>query len=193
MLIRRRRQSLLYSLAICVLAFGASIAGAGPANAYAYTGCRWPNGYISWSNYTTAYDSTWNSAFSNWDGSSDVTFSKVGTNSYAGAIVGNATNFGSVGWDGMAPNAYSCSGGYWSSTGNPVQLNTYYTDGYTGYKRWSVAAHEIGHMLGLAHVGSGTTACSSVTIMNPYTSHRYDDCGKYTPWPDDISGVNALY
>jgi predicted Zn-dependent protease len=64
-------------------------------------------------------------------------------------------------------------------------LNEYITDGYSYYKRVSVAGHELGHMLGLAH--------NDWTLMDQSDYWRYDVAGIYSPTYTDVEEVNALY
>jgi hypothetical protein len=96
-------------------------------------------------------------------------------------------NYSGVGWDGIheyypsySANPYSCGTGY---------LNYYYIQDYEENKPESVGGHEIGHILGLGHVGGAV-------LMNAYTcgsNSRYCTYGVYTPQSDDEEGVNYLY
>lgn len=63
----------------------------------------------------------------------------------------------------------------------------YYTV-YATNKAVSVATHELGHVLGL-----GDLYGSYQSLMNGYTSTRYDSYGIYTPQQDDLDGINVLY
>lgn len=74
-----------------------------------------------------------------------------------------------------------------------VRINRSYTDSYSINGRISVMGHEIGHAIGLGHVGSGGGACSLVTLMNGYDSFRFNTCGVYRTTVDDRNGANALY
>jgi predicted Zn-dependent protease len=132
----------------------------------------------------------WIAAANRWGNLTDVGFSQVASSP---DLLYYPGNFGPTGWDGYAPTSFSCGSSGITGVNNEVQINTYYTDSYGTYKRESVIGHEIGHYLGLAHVGSASTACASVTLMNPNTPRRYDDCGVVGPVQDDITGVNALY
>lgn len=83
-------------------------------------------------------------------------------------------------WDGIT---------YWSSTGSAFNsgtkayLNTKYTGGYDANKVRGVAAHGMGHALGLDHV-------SGCRLMNGFTTSR---CGIYRPTADEINGINNKY
>ncbi len=66
-----------------------------------------------------------------------------------------------------------------------ARLNAAYTSGYSADKREGVAAHEVGHTLGLAH-------SSTCVLMNPTTPDR-TNCGVFTPQQDDVDGVQAIY
>ncbi|QDA25773.1 matrixin family metalloprotease [Paenibacillus polymyxa] len=58
---------------------------------------------------------------------------------------------------------------------------------YSSQKAQSVAAHELGHVLGL---DEGFSKC----LMYPTTPQRYDNWGIYTPQPsEDVFGINDLY
>ena len=81
-------------------------------------------------------------------------------------------------------SAYNLNGTKWPA--NKIgALKVYRGDGNT-LKRKSVAAHEIGHLLGLNHVNIRA-------LMYDNTSGRYDSYNISTPQQDDINGVNAIY
>jgi hypothetical protein len=85
-------------------------------------------------------------------------------------------------WSGYS--WFNPDSGYISKAG--AWINEYFTDAYSYYKRVSTAAHEFGHVIGLAHN-------SGAYLMEHYDSIRYDDNGIYSPTPTDIDEVNALY
>jgi Matrixin len=96
-------------------------------------------------------------------------------------------NNNSVNWDGISSIIPS-------PTSNPymfayAEMNKHFTDGYVAGARQSVAAHEIGHTLGLAHT-------NGAVLMNPYTlgtSGRWQAYGIKVPTQDEINGINYLY
>lgn len=86
--------------------------------------------------------------------------------------------YGNTGWDGATQ---ACNGS--SPRGATlVMLNRYYTDDYSAAKRNGVATHEVGHALGLGHMGDSTS------VMYPNTPGR----SQTSPGSDDIKGVNTL-
>ena len=103
-------------------------------------------------------------------------------------IYAGDTNNSSVGWDGLTTySSYTGSNGVkYFNNGTIVTLNYHYTQNYSANEAQSVAVHEFGHALGLAH-------SSTCVIMNGSTYTRYVTCGVYIPQYDDDNGVNALY
>jgi hypothetical protein len=103
-------------------------------------------------------------------------------------IITSNPDSGNTGYDGIT--YYSCSSGYFTN-GVRVQVNSYYTAGYSTNERVSVTTHEFGHALGLAHNNPST--CSGRPVMYYATPGRYTQCGIYTPQTDDINGINHIY
>jgi hypothetical protein len=128
----------------------------------------------------------WGSAVNSWN----TVSSKV---HISGAPLSNSQVFlswefdCSVGWDGITylhPNPYT---GFYSSA--DAYINRCYTDNYSDNERQSVMAHELGHVLGLAH-------SNGPVLMNPSTcgaGSRWCTYGIYTPQQDDKNGVVYLY
>lgn len=182
----RRRWYVRLSLLALVFALALVVAPLQSAFAYAYLGSRLANQPTSGCcasvnlQYTsmTSKDTTgWNNARSTWNGSAANVLFYNGSSSY---VVRDTYN-SSVGWDGVTYN-YGGS----TTTSSDIYLNSYYTSGYSDGKVQAVSAHELGHLLGLAHV-------NGCVLMNPYTSTRYDTCGVNYPTSDEVNGVNGLY
>lgn len=161
------------------------------ANAYSLTGCRFSSATIPYSSPTppTSYPAT--ASRSDWTVNTDV--ASFATSSATIRIAFAYGYYGATGWSGLT-QYYSCAG-----TGG-IHNNTVYlyinrtaTDPYVPNARQSVISHEIGHAIGLGHVGSSTGICLPATLMNPYDSFRYFTCGIYQTRADDRNAANSLY
>lgn len=91
-------------------------------------------------------------------------------------------NYSAVEWDGLAQITV-----IGTTTVNAwAYLNYFYTQTYDTNATISVAAHELGHVLGLNHeVGA--------VLMNVTTGDRYYTLGVFLPQQDDVNGINAMY
>jgi len=87
-----------------------------------------------------------------------------------------------VSWDGMTSLNVGLDLNFSAAA---LWMNSYYTGTYAQPTVNGVAAHEIGHSLGLAH----SNAC---VLMQPSTLLR-NVCNVYGPVQDDKNGVNSLY
>jgi len=178
-----------------VLASGLSALPAPPSEAYSLGSCQW--GAVTslrWSNFsgtTGIYETAVNTGASRWNATATpVSISQTASGNPTNFQV-NTANFGNVSWVGRAPNFDTCPAGFYNAA-LPLQLNTYYLASYSATRRAGIAAHEFGHNLGLRHVGSDTTPCASVALMNP-SAPRMNACGVYAPTADDVNGINAKY
>lgn len=80
-------------------------------------------------------------------------------------------NRSDVSWDGMWA---------WRPAADQLHLNTRYLNGYSTAKRRGVAAHEVGHALGLAHSIAGQLMVSTTTArgnINTPQAHDRSDYG----------------
>lgn len=68
-----------------------------------------------------------------------------------------------------------------------VTINTYYASSFTNNRRRAIWTHELGHGVGLDH------SASSAVMMYKCASCVFLNYGYYTPQPDDVAGVNAIY
>ncbi|CCE74120.1 hypothetical protein EGX35_00710 [Clavibacter nebraskensis] len=165
------------------------------ASAYSLGNCRW--GGISdlrWANFsgtTGIYATAMSTGASRWNATGTGIGISQAINTTSVNFNVNSANFGNVTWSGRAPNFDTCNAGGYNQA-LPLQLNTYYLANYSATQRAMVAAHELGHNLGLRHVGGDTTACGSVALMNPGDTRR-TACSVYGPKVDDINGINAKY
>lgn len=159
-----------------------------PALAFVNTGHKQPDTTVTYWMYTgvaadqTAYlngKSTWNTAtVIAFVSSGHVDTEEVGLTS---------VNNNGVQWDGLTTTFFNGNGIITYAT---VRLNDFYTNGYTAGKRQSVAAHELGHTLGLGDVSGGAELMNGKTCG---TSSRWCSFFINAPETDDINGINAIY
>lgn len=190
-MLKNTRRRLLSALAVAVTSM---LVFSAPALAYHLEGPRWSSQRSSgccatfYVQYSSAFYSGDKAGFDNgraaWNGSPANVLFYSGSSS----ITVDDTNNSSVGWDGITNWHWSSCGFLWQDECFDyahVLLNYHFTQNDSASTIKGIAAHELGHAIGLAH----TNGC---VLMTPYTSTR-NSCGIYTPTSDDVNGVNSLY
>lgn len=182
------------SLVAGVVMMLVTVFGIGPAMAYNLEGARWDNTPTSGCCATihVQYSSAWypgdSAAVDNARGAWNASPANVWLDNHSGALTADDTYNSSVGWDGITYwGTHGCGFLWWGTCFSyaNVYLNYYYTRNYSSSSTQGVAAHELGHAIGLAH----TNGC---VLMTPNTGDR-NNCGIYGPVSDDVNGINSLY
>lgn len=161
-------------------------------DAYVLNGARWPGQpysgccanvtfQIAPGMYAPNY-TAWLDGSTVWNNSPAYIYYRRTTSSSGNINLRETYNSG-VGWSGIATWSNSS---YANAVG---QLNRYYTQNYNANKIQAIAAHELGHFLGLADLA---TVCTG-SLMSYAPGPQYDQCGYNTPQQDEVNGVNAQY
>lgn len=180
-----------------VLAFGVLTVLIQKAQAYAYSGCKWPTNSPVYDGH--ALTSGWNTAVSNgrnqWNNvtssplnilrndtsNNDVTVGNTG--GLAGKTIRTCVNGTITDADIIFNAAFEPTPGWYTGTGSPGSK----------WDAWSVATHEFGHFIGFGE--AQTEICGGSEDSRPTMCEGYSAGKTYKRSLefDDINGLNVVY
>lgn len=185
-----RRVAVIIYVLVATLILGSEASAHVP---YPYLGSgKWSTSSLYYYSYATGDYATYASQVANdYTVLTDVNISATAEGyEKIGVFTGN---WGATNWDGRTYicTTSSCPDGVpidATYSYAEIDLNTYWMNAYLGWVKKAVIAHEFGHTLSLAHVGT----CDGLHIM--YTPVQ-SSCNKSisVPQSHDIAGVNARY
>jgi predicted Zn-dependent protease len=167
------------------------LGSAAAASAYTLEGGRWggtptsgccANIHVQYASSMYSIDRAgWDNARAVWNGSA----ANVYLTNASGALTVNDSYASTVAWDGITYlSSTSCgSSSCWTSAN--AYMNNYYTRSDSTSTIQGIAAHELGHAMGIGHA-------SGCVLMTAATSTR-NSCGIHGPTTDDVNGINRLY
>lgn len=174
-------------LVLCVAPLALASFTASPADAYAFNGCRWNHRSIRFyvPSPLLSYPA-WTSGANTWSGL-HAKYVLTGNNPDVRGTNENRGN--TVVWNGVTRRSGtvqdppSCPKGFFVSGRVEVVINWPRVSNYSRSKQRMVAAHELGHVFGLAH-----TPAHPEWLMYPS-----DQRTVLVPQHNDKAGVNARY
>lgn len=173
--------------AILMIAPALALAPATRAEAYFLMGCKVPGGanVLIHAVPPSIYSTPNANARANITTSTDATM--LNTTNYGASGIDSYMVFDTFVGEFSGRLLADCFGGpYWAPTPT-IQINRAYTDSYTASMKQSVIAHEMGHLLGLAHHNNWPP------LLMDFSDYVRELSGIYTVQPDDIAGINSLY
>lgn len=159
------------------LALSLWVGSAREAAAWTYIECKFNSASVDFGWHPTNRTDFVTSA-NRWTNATQINLRNAGEQSVARGINPFIQNYGNTNWDGRVP---ACSGSI--RTQVRLDINRYYSDAYTSWTRTGLMGHEIGHALGLGHVGA------TGSIMYPTTPGRASNL----PGQDEANGINSFY
>lgn len=188
------RRNGLRALVVALLVVAFSFVGQETASAYKLEGTGWDNTRPSGCcatihvQYSSAFYGNDKAGFDNARSAWNNSAANILLPAASGALTVDDTADRSVGWDGITNYGTAfCGYNIFKScfTYAHVLVNYYYTQNDPASVVQGIAAHELGHAVGIDHA-------SGCVLMTAYTSTRRS-CGVSGPVQDDINGVNSLY
>jgi hypothetical protein len=172
------------------IAFVMSVfASLSPASSYTFSGCKYSGSSPAISYRYFSVSSTFQTAFDQGQYAWDVTpvpgYFYPTSSSDPMINVYDASSYSGTWW---ALSSWGCSGGTYTSNETTVKMDAAEMSSLSAYQKKLVLIHELGHVYGLWHSGSG---CSSSRVMSQGTTKF--SCSGTAPWSNDQAGVIARY
>ncbi|GAB3093883.1 hypothetical protein GCM10027054_19340 [Isoptericola nanjingensis] len=187
------------------MAAGSSLATAQTATASArWSGCEFEHPWASWTvggDTPAALDDEWSEIFryaaSAWDGPTTIDLEEA-INFGPAMIVAEVMDYGDTDWSGRAPDFQNCDMlTFFHDRMQFIEMNSSEFSTASLTMKRSTAAHELGHVIGLAHPTDQTediweSGCENVMLMNHYWKPR-QECSRTSPQTPEREAINQLY
>lgn len=186
---------ILVVIVFAALPISASANTPSSSSAYTLNDKYWPSNYdIQYikSSMTGKDSAGFSNAINAWNASAaPIYFVPRSNGNYVDLFDQNDGNSGTDGYSYEYTGSFGCNVQGITAyiiTGAGAYVNTYYTNQsyYSNGAVQSVAAHELGHVVGLGHDPNENQ-------LMYYSTNRWFNDGIDTPQSDEIAGTNALY